>query len=139
MTNPAPVAPIVHQQTVSDQPTTLATSEPSEVLIEQYSPAPTKDGFFYGNQLNDTFKIGSSFYLITLVSRHATTAKFSLIQDDDVIRQAAGMPGSYLTPACQLRGVGSLRQARQVNVKPGQLLKQGDNWKITEKAIVTWE
>ncbi len=103
-----------------------------------YSPAPQEERF-YGRKLRKTFAQKETMYRITISPTDPDKGEYTLVQDPDTIRYALNIPSDYLLAAWELEGKGKINEASNIEIKaPGEIAKDGNNWKITKKGIVKY-
>lgn len=101
-----------------------------------YASSPQK-GVFYGRRLENGFISKQTVYKITIDKENPEQASFSLVTDEATIRLALNILDSYILPAMELRGPGKIADATEIGpVEPGQLQKEGENWRIVKKGVL---
>lgn len=123
----------------SGKEASIANSSPGIPIPSFYSPAPTKEGVFFGEELSK-FEDSESIYQIFVDNRDSKKAEFWLLDNREVILKVAAYAGSYLSPACILKGPESIsiKDANQLDILPGILIKEGNNWRVEKKAEINW-
>ncbi|MCB9350928.1 MAG: hypothetical protein H6573_25995 [Lewinellaceae bacterium] len=104
--------------------------------IATFYSTPPKDWLFFERRLSDTLAPKKHIYRINVIN--ADEAEYDLVDDQYSRSMALNMPDRFILPAMTTRGEGDLKRARMVETKPGRLIKQGKNWRIKEKAILSY-
>lgn len=98
-------------------------------------PPDTEGEFFEAKNVSDQFQPAETPYLIEIHSD--TEASFKLVDDYDTLIRAFQYPGSFLT-ACQLlKKSGQLTNPGSIVMTPGKLQKEGNDWRVTKKIIIS--
>lgn len=97
-----------------------------------YTPAP-RNGLFISRQFSKEQKVGKHFYKINVINDR--TAEYTLVSDQDTITKAFKVRDTYITPAFEIEGKPSSKDYR-VKIK-GKLSKDGANWRIADKGVLS--
>lgn len=111
--------------------------KPQEPVIQTYYlSAPTSDGFFQAGERE--YKAGESIYV--LETKDGNRGTFSLLNKKEVFMTVRTSTTAYIRPACTING-DDLSQNTQsiVTEKEGIAVKEGNTWKIQEKASIRYE
>lgn len=129
------------QQAVDRLKTQTPGIHPSSVKAETknyYLSAPQEDGSFSMQQFQSNFG-QESFYTVQISAENTNIAKIDLILSPSILQRALDMPDIYLYPICEIYGEGAMPANPQyLQVKSGQLVRQGNTWYIQEKIIIDW-
>jgi hypothetical protein len=109
---------------------------PPPVLREFFMRIPTREGQFNDLRKSDIFRATESVYRFVLNNNN--TAKFSIIQDDETMLRAIQGFNVYLEPACEPQGNLDANATRIQTIREGIATKEGDIWRVSQKAIVTF-
>ncbi|WNJ20049.1 hypothetical protein [Pontibacter sp. G13] len=99
-----------------------------------YSAAPVK-GQFVKKGISDTFDPKKHVFEIRETGRNQ--AEYALIADNLVQDRAFKMVDAFIRPAMLMKGSGK-PQPGQVSQQVGKLSRNGNNWKIEEKATLKY-
>ena len=113
--------------------------KPQEKLKQFYlsSPALSADGkgIFDGSEMYNANSI-NALYVFNLLND--TSAEFKFFNIPTTVKDAIILPDRYLLPACEYSGVNS-NATKIITTKAGKAVKDGNNWKITQKAEIRFE
>jgi uncharacterized protein YneF (UPF0154 family) len=84
-----------------------------------------------------TIQPGISFYKFEL-SKDENHANFWFIDSPNTVKSALQMPDYILETACNYEGLHS-KANKILTKKPGKVKKEGNNWKITAKAEISFK
>lgn len=110
---------------------------PKHVVVK-HSPPPNEEGIFLGNKFYNKERQGRTLYIIMLDTKNDNVAYFELTSDTSVRDYFFSTIDKSIKPACELRGEGSLREAKHLDITPGTLMKEGDNWRVVNKSIINY-
>ena len=140
------------EKTVAEPPKTIAEKipEPPKVSVPEHpkpqeklkqfylsSPALSADGkgIFDGSETYNATSI-NALYVFNLLND--TSAEFKFFNIPTTVKDAIILPDRYLLPACEYSGVNS-NATKIITTKAGKAVKDGNNWKITQKAEIRFE
>jgi hypothetical protein len=113
--------------------------KPQEKLKQFYlsSPALSADGkgVFDGSETYNANSI-NSLYVFNLLNDNS--AEFKFFNIPTTVQDAIRLPDRYLLYACEYSGVNS-NATKIITTKAGKAVKEGNNWKITQKAEIRFE
>lgn len=106
------------------------------VIKEYYLPGPTKDGFF---QVGTTeYHMGDSLYMLKTLD--GKTGTYSFLKKGEAVVTALSSVSSFLRPACTINGNSSIQNVQSIITESeGTVIREGDGWRITDKALVRFE
>ena len=101
-----------------------------------YSPTPRKDKFIE-RILKNQHVSKETIYQITVID--SKSAVYELVDDPETIRHAMNIPNSYLLPVAEVVGEGRIEDAKDIWVmERGELVKDGQNWRIEKKVRLAY-
>ncbi len=95
---------------------------------------PTPDGLFNDLRKSDIFLPADSVYRMEMID--ATHASFAIVPDEDTMKRAIQGFTRYLEPACDLVGNIDTNATIIRTLEEGTVVKEGDVWRIIEKALI---
>jgi|GEM_PF-4761789 len=100
------------------------------------TPTPTADGLCtFLDHRKAQFDPTSSLYRFELINNNENQAQFRFESTSGTVSGALSYPDTYLQPACEYAGIDS--KAAQIDtIQPGKATRQGNVWKVTEKARI---
>lgn len=105
-----------------------------------YCNAPKEKKYFLKSKLSETVNHSRTFYELLIPDDKPDTALFRLINNEEVITKALSNPTAYLVHACDLKGVGNIKEAQTIQYTFGVAEKdETDNWKIIQNAVLKYE
>ncbi|AUD06009.1 bZIP transcription factor [Spirosoma pollinicola] len=100
------------------------------------TPTPTADGLCtFLDHRKAQFDPTSSLYRFELVNNNENQAQFRFESTSGTVSGALSYPDTYLQPACEYTGLDS-KATRIDTVQPGKATRQGNVWKVIEKARI---
>ena len=100
----------------------------------KYANGCEENGGFKVQYLTDTIQ-GNSCYVINITNQNAT---FKVIDNETAFKVIIDYPNDRLLPVCEV--VGDSREACKIKtLTPGNLILDGDTWKLKTKAKVSYE
>jgi hypothetical protein len=118
---------------VSDSP------KPQEKLKQFYlsSPISSADGksIFDGSEMYNA-NSNNSLYVFNLLNDNK--AEFKFFSTPNTVQDAIKLPDRFLLNACEYSSVNS-SATKIITTKVGIAIKEGNNWKITQKAEIRFE
>ena len=104
-----------------------------------FSPAPNKNGLFFSRKFSPEKGGGDmdKLYKIQVYENNPNSAIYSIVDDLQAQKIALQFSHKHLIPGVILPENGSYRDANEILVNQvGTLTREGQNWKIVEKAII---
>lgn len=100
------------------------------------TPTPTSDGLCtFLDHRKAQFDPTSSLYRFELINNNENQAQFRFESTSGTVSGALSYPDTYLQPACEYTGLDS--KATQIDtIQPGKATRQGNVWRVTEKAQI---
>ncbi len=95
---------------------------------------PTVDGLFNDLRKSDVFRPADSVYRMEMID--ATHASFAIVPDEETMQRAIQGFKMYLEPACDLVGDINTNATIIRTLEEGTAVKEGDVWRIIEKALI---
>ncbi|WP_455094636.1 hypothetical protein [Prevotella koreensis] len=109
-------------------------SETEKGLLTQYLPPPSPDGVFH-----ETFpqpRVGKTVYQMTTVDGNNGT--FIFYDNRDALATAMISISQIVKTVCRVENNKNAPR-NIVNVKEGQVVREGNSWRVVEKATVRFE
>lgn len=110
------------------------TSAPAFAPYIMYMRIPTRDGLFNDARRSDTFKSGESVY--KFVINAPNIANYSMVEDDETMLRAIQAYNIYIEPACEAVNTPDVHATQIRNLQSGKAVKEGEVWRIIDKAHV---
>ena len=138
------VAKLSEQDTIASTKESLqvadSASDPASVAISPatqrfYLAAPTPDGCFA--DMSTVEQTGKSLYVLTV--KDGMTGMYSMIANDEAMATAMISISQFVKSACKVIGDTHKPPRRIVTVEEGCVMREGDVWRITRKAVVRFE
>ena len=98
-----------------------------------YAPAP-RNGVFYTDNLSPHFEVGTHYYEIRITD--SGNSEYTLVDNNEARRLAFNIQDDYILPAMDIQGSEIIDPARVQIIEMGELVKEGENWKISKKAVL---
>ena len=95
---------------------------------------PTVDGLFNDLRKSDIFRPAESVYRMELTGKNQ--ARFAIVPDEDTMQRAIQGFKMYLDPACSVQGDINTNAVIIRTLEEGIAVKEGDIWRITQKAVI---
>ena len=138
------VAKLSEQDTIASTKESLqvadSASDPASVAISPatqrfYLAAPTPDGCFA--DMSTVEQTGKSLYVLTV--KDGMIGMYSMIANDEAMATAMISISQFVKSACKVIGDTHKPPRRIVTVEEGCVMREGDVWRITRKAVVRFE
>ncbi len=111
------------------------SADDSKYTDHFFAAAPINE-YFYGRSLSNDFRPKEHIYKILVID--GNSADYTLTDNKESQKYAFNIPQDYIQPAMEMKGNGRLQDATKIKVEKGKLTKEGDNWRITQKAIIEY-
>jgi|GEM_PF-4956787 len=117
----------------------LNTENLRKNIVVFYMATPNSDSSFSAESANDTFSETSTLYKFTVDENNPQKAKFEFISGFSGVRDATNAPQTYTDPVCIPENA-LIQNAKAIKtIEPGIAQKQGNIWKVTQKAKIRYE
>jgi hypothetical protein len=123
------------KDTVGDINKGQITSSQSDIKVVKYSNGCEADGGFKIQNLTDDLQ-HNSCYVITIINHNAT---FCVIESNNAFVAITQYPDDRLLPVCDVVRENSNGASKIKTLTPGNLILEGDTWKLKTKAKVSYE
>ncbi len=117
------------------QPDSPPSQKPSKQSLTLYTSHPN-GGIFYS--VSPQFDHNLYMFRIVLPSPDAKEAELMLMDDSDVLRRTFSDLHTNLQSVAELYGVGQPSASIPYTVKPGRVVRHGENWHLKSKMELTW-
>ena len=107
---------------------------PAFAPYAMYMRIPTRDGLFNDARRSDTFKSGESVY--KFVINAPNIADYGMVEDDETMLRAIQAYNIYIEPACEAINTPNVHATQIRNLQSGKAVKEGEVWRIIDKAHV---
>lgn len=94
---------------------------------------------FQEQYIFDKSRAGSTLYELLISKEESNKGLFRLTSDIYNLKMALSKPKNYIEPVCTIEGNGDISEAKSIYCFPGKIKKDGNQWKIEEKAIIQYE
>ncbi|MGB0861672.1 MAG: hypothetical protein ACPG19_11735 [Saprospiraceae bacterium] len=102
-----------------------------------YMPAPNAEGSFETNTWKSNFEASESVYSFEMIG--ATEAKFHFYDNENAVLRAFNDQDKYIYPVCKPLNEYNEGATKIITQVPGIVFKDGDEWKLKEKALIYFE
>lgn len=101
------------------------------------TPAVSADGkgVFDGSEVYGATSISSLYHFVLINDK---SADFTFLNTPNTVKDALTLPDRYLQPACEYTGLNS-KATKIITSKTGRAAKEGNNWKVIQKAEIRFE
>ena len=118
---------------------TNGTAELSDITEKKFFPPPYSGGYFQSNLGSKNLRPGEHILVFEFVGANHGQAKNRVDDDRDSMNYAIIYNNAILNAACEIENLMFQNPSRIENVTPGEVIKQGDDWKIVKKAVIRYE
>jgi hypothetical protein len=112
-----------------------ASTKPGQQSLTLYASHPN-GGIFYS--FSPQFDHNLYMFRIVLPNPNAREADLMLMDDSDVLRRTFSDLHTNLQSVAELYGVGQPSASIPYTVKPGRVVRHGENWQLKSKMELTW-
>jgi len=136
LSDQAIVSSFINQSPAADilAPMTEPVKEP--VIHTLFLSVPTQDGYFQAGSIE--YRTGSSMYMLKTID--GMNGTFSFLRKREAVMTALSSVSSFLRPACTITGNSSIQNIQNIITDAeGTVVKEGDGWRIIDKASVRFE
>lgn len=109
-----------------------------ETNEKKFFPAPNSGGYFQGSTGSKQFRPGEHIFLFEFVGGDSGQAKYKVFEDRDSMKYAINYNDAILKAACEIENLMFQNPSKIINVTSGEVIKQGDDWKIVKKAVIRY-
>jgi len=102
-----------------------------------FMPAPNADATFEVEHLQSEFISTESVYRFELLNNNE--ASFTFYNDPSTVKRALNGFDIYIKPVCKGLSAFDINASKIVTQVPGKVKKEGNVWKLTEKALIYFE
>ena len=108
---------------------------PKQFYLSTPAVSPDGKGVFDGSETYSATSMSSLYHFVLINDK---CADFTFLNTPSTVKDALTLPERYLQPACEYTGLNS-KATKITTKKPGRATKEGNNWKITQKAEIRFE
>lgn len=102
-----------------------------------FMPAPSENGVFKDASKIESFNPSVVMYKFNLIRKDE--ARFSFNADEVLRRDAINSPYRYLEPVCEIENPYHQNPRGVKTITEGKAVREGESWKITQKARIKYE
>ena len=114
------------------------SSKYTGIGIMFFMAIPDENGNFDTTQVSDVFKRPSSVYEFSIISKDGNQAEFSIYDDIATMIRALDNHEKYIKPACRSNAILHKNATKIITDKKGLAIREGDSWRVIEKAIIRY-
>jgi hypothetical protein len=101
---------------------------------------PNPDGSFNASSASSFYKDGASVYRFEINNRLSPSrAKFQIDEKEASIKLALPFPHKSIEPVCEALNAHDPMAKTIVTEEPGEVVLEGNKWKLTRKAKIRYE
>lgn len=116
----------------------VGSLERVETYEKRFFPAPNSVGYFQGSTGSKQFRPGEHIFLFEFIAANPGQANFKVFEDRDSMKYAINYNDAILKAACEIENLMFQNPSKIINITPGEVIKQGDDWKIVKKAFIRY-
>ncbi|WNJ20048.1 hypothetical protein [Pontibacter sp. G13] len=109
----------------------LKPAPPLMAGTQLYSAAPV-NGVFLSKGIANRLDAGRHVFDLRV---EGIKGEFAVVPDRGIIQRTAKMPDTFLFAGAEIRGEIDSRKRMEI-LRNGKVVKEGDNWRITQKAVI---
>lgn len=99
---------------------------------------PNENGNFDATQVSDIFKRPKSVYEFRIITKDGNQAEFNIHDDIATMIRALDNFEEYIKPACRSNAILHKNATKIITEKKGLALREGNSWRVVEKAIIRY-
>lgn len=114
------------------------STENAAANLSFFMTIPDANGHFDETQATENFKRPISVYQFKVISKDGNQAEFVIYQDIATMIRALDNFEEYLKPACRSNSILHKNATKINTVEKGLAIKEGNRWRVIQKAVISY-